>query len=47
MNNIESGLRSPKLYTIARIIKALGLSFKEFGEILDKELSYEIFKASD
>ena len=47
LNNIESGLRSPKLYTIARIVKALGLSFKEFGEILDKELSDEIFKASD
>ncbi len=47
LNNIESGSRSPKLYTIARIIKALGLSFKEFGEILDKELTDEIFKASD
>lgn len=44
LQNIETGIRSPKLYTICRIVKALGLSFKDFGEILDKKLEKDNFK---
>ncbi len=38
LNNIEQGLRSPKLYTVIRIVKALGLNLKDFGAILDEKL---------
>ncbi|MCM1003717.1 MAG: helix-turn-helix domain-containing protein [Candidatus Gastranaerophilales bacterium] len=44
LQNIEAGLRSPKLYTVCRIIKALGLSFEEFGAILDKKIDKDIFE---
>ncbi len=43
LDAVEKGIRSPKLYTVLRIIKALDLSFSEFGEILDNELADELF----
>lgn len=46
LDAVEKGLRSPKLYTVSRIIKALGLSYKEFGEILDSKLPCDLFKNS-
>ncbi|MDO5437249.1 MAG: helix-turn-helix transcriptional regulator [bacterium] len=43
LDAVEKGIRSPKIYTVLRIIKALGLSYKEFGEILDNKLSSDLF----
>ena len=37
-DDIISAKRMTSFYNIARVIKALGLSFKEFGELLDNEL---------
>ena len=47
LNNIENGIRSAKLYTILKIINALGLSFREFGEILDNEIPLEFLSDED
>ena len=35
---IEKGKNSPYVNTLYEIIKCLGLTYKEFGELLDKEL---------
>lgn len=47
LNNIENGLRSAKLYTVAKIIKALGLNFKDFGEILDDKVPQNLLVDDD
>lgn len=43
-DNIVAGKTKASYYNIAKIIKALGLNFEEFGRLLDKELPEEIFK---
>lgn len=47
LNNVERGTRSPKLYTIARIVKALGISFKEFGEIMDNKIPEQLLNYNE
>ncbi len=37
-DDIMSAKRLSSFYSIAKVIKALGLSFEEFGALLDKEL---------
>ena len=38
LNTIENGKTQTYFSNIARVIKALGLSFEEFGKLLDEEL---------
>ena len=38
LNTIENGKTHTYFSNIIRVIKALGLSFEEFGKLLDKEL---------
>lgn len=38
LNNIENGNVQTYFSKIAQVVRALGLSFEEFGKLLDKEL---------
>ena len=38
LNTIEKGETKTYFSNVARVLKALGLSFEEFGKLLDKEL---------
>lgn len=39
LNTIENGNTKTYFSNIARVIKALGLSYEEFGRLLDKEFN--------
>ena len=41
LNTIEKGDTKTYFSNIARVVKALGLTFKEFGKMLDEELGEE------
>lgn len=43
-DDIVAARNNASYYNIARIVKALGLSFEEFGRMLDKELPEDLFK---
>lgn len=44
LNLIEKGSSQAYFSKIARVVKSLGLSFEEFGKILDEELSKSTHK---
>ena len=42
LNTIENGDTKTYFYNIARVVNALGISFEEFGKMLDDELEDEL-----
>ncbi|MDO5438075.1 MAG: helix-turn-helix transcriptional regulator [bacterium] len=43
LDTLEKGISSPKFYTVLRIIGALGISCEEFGKLVDKEISSDLY----
>ena len=41
LNNIENATKQTYFSKIARVINSLGMSFEEFGKLLDSELNTE------
>lgn len=44
LDAVEKGKYSPKFYTIFRLSRALGISFHEFVDLLEKELPDNFFE---
>ncbi len=44
LNSIENARAQIYFSNIAKVVRALGLSFEEFGALLDKELPKDFFK---
>ena len=46
-DDIVNGKHKISFYTVAKIVKALGLNFEEFGKMLDTELPEKFFNGED
>ena len=46
-DDIISAKRKSSFFNVAKVIKALGFSFEEFGALLDKELPDNFLKEND
>ena len=42
-DNVINGVTNVTFYNLSKFIKGLGISFKEFGELLDKRLPKEFW----
>ncbi len=40
---LESAKSSPKLFTLMRVLKGMGISLTDFAKLLEKELPKDIF----
>ena len=46
-DDIINAKRKSSFYNVAKVVKALGLSFEEFGALLDKELPDNFLKEEE